>query len=66
MRHRLTNTRKRTNLKSHLSNIPTQHLLVRVKNLYVTGRHKLRHTPYTGKEKRAEVPAKDIPAWSVP
>src|SRR5215207_3531116 len=50
MRQRLTNTRKRTNLKSHLSNTPTQHRLVRVKNLYVTGRHKLRHTPYTGKE----------------
>jgi len=37
MRQRLTNTRKRTNLKSHLSNTPTQHLLERVKNLYVTG-----------------------------
>jgi hypothetical protein len=51
MRQRLTNTRKRTNLNSHLSNTPTQHLLVRVKNLYVTGRHKLRHTSYPGKEK---------------
>jgi hypothetical protein len=33
--------------------MPTQHLLVKVKNIYVTGRHKLRYTAYTGKGKRA-------------
>jgi hypothetical protein len=53
IRQRPTNTRKRTNLTIHLINIPTQHLLVKVKNIYVTGRHKLRHTDYTGNVKRA-------------
>ena len=53
IRQRPTNTRKRTNLTIHLINIPTQHLLVKVKNIYVTGRHKLRYTVYTGKGKRA-------------
>ena len=53
IRQRPTNTRKRTNLSIHLTNIPTQHLLVKVKNIYVTGRHKLRYTVYTGKRKRA-------------
>jgi hypothetical protein len=33
--------------------MPTQHLLVKVKTIYVTGRHKLRYTDYTGKGKRA-------------
>jgi hypothetical protein len=53
IRQRPTKTRKRTNLTIHLTNIPTQYLLVKVKNIYVTGRHKLRYTVYTGKGKRA-------------
>jgi hypothetical protein len=53
IRQRPTNTRKRTNLTIHLINIPTQHLLVTLKNIYVTGRHKLRYTDYTGNERRA-------------
>ncbi len=38
-----SNIRKRTNLNNYLINTPTQHLLVRVKSIYVTGSHGLRH-----------------------
>ncbi|MDQ5827885.1 MAG: hypothetical protein M3441_27450, partial [Chloroflexota bacterium] len=54
IRQRPTNTRKRTNLNSHLINTPTRTSSApprNVKNIYVTGRHRLRHTTHTGKEK---------------
>jgi hypothetical protein len=56
IRQRPTNTRKRSNLNSHLINAPTTRtsLFLKAKNIYVTARHKLRHTPCTGQEKRTE------------